>query len=292
MAKESILFVVNPFSGTSKKRNMPELIQRHLDHDRYRYDYVLTEYPKHGTKLAKDAVEQSYDIVCVIGGDGSVNEVAQSLVYTETSLAIIPGGSGNGFAEHISIPRNPIKAIQKLNQAERSLIDTGVASDHFFLNVTGIGFDALVAYKTKLNTKRGLLPYVGTALKEAGAFRAMEMEITTHEGETIKGNYVAAVVANAAYYGYGFSISPLSSVQDGMLDIILIKETWKVRYFIEAYRFLNQTLHKSALSECLHTRQVNIKVNGDHHFHVDGEGYELKDSFSASINEQSIWVMY
>lgn len=288
--KERVQFIVNPFSGTSKKGNLPLLIARHLDQDRYEYDLVYTEYAEHGVELAKSAVQDQYDIVCAIGGDGTVNEIASSLVGSDTALAIVPGGSGNGFAGHLHISRNTTKAIKILNRARRQQVDTAVANDRFFLNVAGIGFDALVAFKTKDKTRRGLLPYIQTAVSESAAFQPMQLRIRTEHGER-EGKYVAVVVANASYYGYGFSISPLSSIQDGELEVILIKNTWKMRYFLESYRFLNKSIHHSKMVESLKCREVHIDVAGEQFYHVDGEGYQLSEGLHCQVRPSSIWVM-
>ena len=288
--KERIQFIVNPFSGTGQKKKLPELIQTHLDHNRFEYTYTLTERAQHGVTLAKEAVEAGFDIVCAVGGDGSVNEVASSLVGTQTALAVIPAGSGNGFAGHLSLSRNPVEAIQTLNKSQAKLIDTCSANEHFFLNVAGIGFDALVAYKTKKNKRRGLSPYIMTAIKESAAFQPMHLSFEV-DGKHIEGNYVAAVVANAMYYGYGFSISPLSSISDGIMDLILIKETQKWRYFMESYRFLTKTLHESKFVDTYRGRDIRIKIDKEEHFHVDGEGYPLDKDLHCKIHPKSLKVM-
>ena len=115
MDKKSITFIVNPFSGTSNKNNLEQLIKGKLDHKVYDYSIALTEYAGHATELAKEAVGQGSDVVVAVGGDGSINEVAKSLLYTDSILGILPGGSGNGFAMHLGLGRNIMKAISTLN---------------------------------------------------------------------------------------------------------------------------------------------------------------------------------
>lgn len=290
MKRERIQFIVNPFSGTTKKTNLPQLLQKHIDHNRFDFDIVYTERAEHAIELAKKAADNQYDIVCAVGGDGSVNEVAKSLVNTQTALAILPAGSGNGFAGHLELSRNLLQAILKLNKSEAQWVDTCMANEHFFINVAGIGFDALVAYRTKKSKRRGFLAYLWTALKEAASFKSMNLTLEV-DGKITKGKYIAAVVANAKYYGYGFSISPLSSVQDGVMDLVLIKDTWIINYFLQAYRFLTKTLHKSNLVEVISGKEVTITMEGQQHFHVDGEGYQLNGSLNCHIFPKSIKVM-
>ena len=251
---------------------------------------MYTEAAGHATQLAKEAVEKNIDIVCIIGGDGSINEVAKALVKSNTILAVIPGGSGNGFAGHLHLDRNPIKAIKQLNIAQPELIDTGLVNDHFFLNVAGIGFDALVAYKTKDRAKRGLWPYLFTSIVESKDFKGIGLEVTV-DGKKYSGSYVTAVVANASIYGYGFTISPLSSVQDGAFEVVLIESTWKLRYFVEAYRFLNKSLHKSSFVKVYKGKAISIDIVSPQYMHVDGEGMETDKSLHFQINPSSLQVM-
>ena len=92
MIKKRIIFIVNPISGTSGKKYVLKLIEDNLDKDLYDYDIVKTEYVGHATEIARGAAERGVDIVCAIGGDGTVNEIASGLIHSNTALAIIPSG--------------------------------------------------------------------------------------------------------------------------------------------------------------------------------------------------------
>ena len=88
--KKRILFIINPISGTRRKKRMPEEIERHLDHSRYEYEVRFTTHAGHAAEMAGAAAKDGVDVVVAVGGDGTVNEVARSLVHTETALGIIP----------------------------------------------------------------------------------------------------------------------------------------------------------------------------------------------------------
>jgi len=92
MDKKSVRFIINPISGTRSKKAIVKLIPQYLDEERFAYDMVSTERSGHAAQLAKQAAEEGIDIVVAVGGDGTVNEVARSLVHTESALAIIPCG--------------------------------------------------------------------------------------------------------------------------------------------------------------------------------------------------------
>ena len=164
-SKKNIVFIVNPISGTSSKRTIVNQIDKYIDNQLFDFKVVNTEYQGHAREIAQDAVEKGVDIVCAIGGDGTVNEVASALVHSNTALAIIPCGSGNGLARHLRIPRDAIRAIKLINKAEPKLIDYGVMNDHPFFCTCGVGLDAFISQKFAECGKRGFLAYIEQVLK-------------------------------------------------------------------------------------------------------------------------------
>ena len=116
--KKRIIFIVNPISGTRNKDEMPALISKHLDAERFDCEVRFTEYAGHAAEIARQSATEGVDIVVAVGGDGTINEVARSLVHTQTALGIIPCGSGNGLARHLCIPIDTVKAIELINQCQ------------------------------------------------------------------------------------------------------------------------------------------------------------------------------
>ena len=132
MARKKTLFVINPISGTHSKANIPTWIETTLDKDLFEPEIVFTQYGGHASELARQAVEKGYDMVVSVGGDGTCNEIAGSLVQTDVALGIIPVGSGNGLARHLGIPLNPLRALQIFNDAIVDNIDYCMANDDNF----------------------------------------------------------------------------------------------------------------------------------------------------------------
>lgn len=290
MEKIKTKFIVNPFSGTSRKTKLSDLLKTHLDQSKYDYEILHTAYPEHARDIALECVEKKYGLVVAVGGDGTVNEVAGALVNSDTVFGIIPGGSGNGFYLHLGIGRKVINAINVLNTGKIMEIDTCKVNDHFFLNVAGLGFDARIAYLTKSSKIRGLLAYLMTTLKEAKSFRPSQLSISV-DGEVHEGIFTAAVVANASMYGYYFTVAPMAKLNDGVLDLILIKDAPKYKYFINSYRFLNRSLHKSHLTIALRGKSITMKAYEPVHIHVDGEGMEADTEFKFEITPLSLKVL-
>lgn len=291
MEKKKIRFIVNPFSGVSNKDNFEESVYELLDHNQYSYDYLLTNGPDHATELARTAVDQKYFMVVAVGGDGTINEIAKSLQGSDTILGIVPGGSGNGFAMYIGVGRNFKKAIEILNTGIPKQIDSCTVNDRFFLNLAGIGFDANIAYKIKQSTKRGFGLYLTTVIKEAINFKAKKFKIQIDKG-TLEEEYGVVVVANAAMYGYNFTIAPEAELTDGLFDLVLIKKASLIRYFLSSWRFLNKSIHKSSLIEIIKTKTIIMECEDGNYYHLDGEGYKSPTSLNFKMFPKSLKVMF
>ncbi len=139
--KQHILFLINPISGIGRQKTVEQLLEKEFDHDNLEYTIEYTQYRGHANELAKASVGK-YDVVVAVGGDGTVNEVGSALVNTNTALAIIPTGSGNGLARYLQIPLRINRAIQAINHMNFKTIDSLSVNGNASLNVAGIGFDA------------------------------------------------------------------------------------------------------------------------------------------------------
>ena len=191
---QHITFIINPISGTQSKHEIPDLIDRMMDKERFECKVCITEYAGHAAELAKACAAQGDDIVVAVGGDGTVNEVARSLVHTKTALGIIPCGSGNGLARHLCIPMDIRKALDIINQAQIVDFDYGVINDLPFFCTCGMGFDAFISLKFAEAGKRGPITYVENVLKEGLKYKPETYEIIDDNGTT---KYKAFLIACA-----------------------------------------------------------------------------------------------
>ena len=191
---------MNPISGTSSKKNIPGLIESTLNKDLFDYEILLTERAGHASELATNAKDASIDVVVAIGGDGTVNEVARSLVHSQTALGIIPCGSGNGLARHLMLPMNAKKCIEIINRCEIHDLDYGIINEHPFFCTCGMGFDAFVSMKFAEAGKRGPITYVENVLREGLKYEPETYEIEDENGIA---KYKAFLIscANASQYG-------------------------------------------------------------------------------------------
>ena len=288
---KKIRFIVNPFSGVGNKSDFQDLLAQYFDSQDKELDIVYTERAGHAVELSTEAVVQSYDLVVAVGGDGTVNEVASQLLHSSCTLAILPAGSGNGFALHIGMGRNMKKALRKLSSLDSvTTIDTAIVNGGFFINVSGIGFDAMVSHAVKAEKRRGLQLYVKKTIECMRSFEILDMHIQLDD-RVIEGKYVNAIVANASLYGYHLSIAPQALLTDGLLDLILIKNVSKASYLLSAYRLFNKTFHQSRLVDTYVSSSIEISVNKASYVHRDGEGYLGDLSYTYKIHPASLKVL-
>jgi diacylglycerol kinase (ATP) len=287
--KQKIRFIINPISGVGKKGDLPEQIQKYLDHSKFDYDIVFTEYRKHAKKLAYEASMNGVDIVCAVGGDGSVHEVGTSLIGTQTKLAILPCGSGNGLARHMGIPVNIPKAIECINKEASIRMDTVLVNDKPFLGIGGYGFDAIVAKKFDSYHKRGFWSYVKLVLREFMRYNPINISVDLN-GEIKTMPVVLCTIANASEFGNGFVVSPTSDVTDGKIELCILKpfSMWFAPSVI--YRFFRRTSHKSKFAEVIPFQKARIKLS-QKIAHYDGEPFDVRDELNIQVVPSSLNIL-
>lgn len=286
--KQKIRFIINPISGVGKKNILPKLITRYIDPTVYDFDIVYTEYRGHATELAKTAVAENIDIVCAVGGDGSVNEVGIALINTDTSLAILPTGSGNGLARHLKLSLRLKKAIKNLNIASKSTIDTVSIDGRNFIGVAGFGFDALVAEKFDKYHTRGFISYAKLVLKEFRSFKGISIRINNDKNYD---NLLFCTFANASQFGNGFIISPNSDIKDGSFEIICIKTPNFLGFVFLLIRSYLGSIDKSAYFSSIKVNYASIETH-ETNAHIDGEPVIFEsDSIALKCNSNSLNIL-
>jgi YegS/Rv2252/BmrU family lipid kinase len=221
----NLRFIVNPISGRrGRSRQVQALLAKFIAAERLDAPVVLTEGPGHATLLARTAVHEGCTRVVAVGGDGTMNEVAQGLVHTPAALALVPTGSGNGLARHLGLPLAPAAALRlAVDPAARiTTIDTGLAGPRPFFNVMGLGLDADVSDRFNRQPSRGLPAYLRTAL---AAFSGRRTESCTIEigAERVQIDLLWLAVANSDQYGNGAIIAPGAHSADGLLDLLAVQ---------------------------------------------------------------------
>ena len=280
--KKKITFIVNPISGTKSKDELPQLIDQRIDASKYICRIITTEYAGHAAEIANQCISEGVDICVAVGGDGTVNEVARSLVHSQVALGIIPCGSGNGLARHLCLPMNMKGAIDIINQGQTAFFDYGVINEKPFFCTCGMGFDAFVSLKFAEAGKRGLVTYVENVLKEGLKY---EPDTYTIEDETGKNKYKAFLItcANAAQYGNNAYIAPGASMQDGVMDIIIMEPFNVIEAPKIAMDLFAKTLSSNSHIKTFQARSIHIHREHPGAVHFDGDPVNMDTEINISI---------
>lgn len=287
--KKKICFIVNPISGVGRQKVIEKLIDQHLNRTLFDYEIVYTKAAKHATELAKQAVADNFKIVVAVGGDGSVNEVARGLIGSSTAMAIMPAGSGNGFARHMKIPLDLKKAMDIINNSKEASIDTIQLNNETFINVAGVGFDAHIGWEFAKFGKRGFSSYLKVIIREFPKFKVQDYELIINGIPLHKKAFLISF-ANGSQWGNNAHIAPLADVADGLMDIAILKNFSFWNVISIGYKLFRKTIHLSPHLETIKAKEVLVKQTNTI-AHIDGEPIEVGHSISIKVNPLSLRVI-
>lgn len=266
----SALLLINPISGTRNKNEICDLAVTRLHDANIDLEIIHTGHKGHGAELAKEAAAKGMDIVIVAGGDGTVNEVASVLMHTETSLGIIPCGSGNGLARTLGISMDFDKAIDTISHFKPYSIDCGVADGKPFFCTFGVGFDAAVTEKFSSGKRRGKMQYVRSALMEYLNFSPDHYALEI-DGEIYTEEAFLIAVCNASQYGNNAYIAPRASLSDGLLDVTVIRNGSALDQAIVGIDLLSGNIDKNKKIDTFKAHDVKIIRLKEGPAQIDGE---------------------
>lgn len=285
--RTKILFIVNPISGTSDKQHIIDLIPRYLEDSRFEYTITQTDHRGQAAELTDQAVRNGMDIVVAVGGDGTINEVARSLIHTNTALGIIPCGSGNGLARHLYIPMDADGALKVLSACHIEQLDYGVIDEVPFFCTCGVGFDAFISDRFSKAGRRGLLTYIENTLKEGLKYKPDTYEITIDGERQIYKAFLIAC-ANASQYGNNVYIAPHASMSDGLMDVTLMEPFTVLEAPQIAIQLFNKTIENNSHIRTFRCRHLHIKRSSPGVIHFDGDPKEADVELDVQLVPKGI----
>jgi diacylglycerol kinase (ATP) len=285
-----IQFIFNPKSGPPRRNaHLLTVLRDFIAAHRSEAELCVTDSPGHATDLARQAVAAGCDRVVAMGGDGTMNEVAQALVRGPAALALVPCGSGNGLARHLGLPTSPILALKLASDpsARVAEIDSGTANGRPFFNAMGLGFDAEISRRFHMIEGRGLSGYVGAAYAAYYAHRNERCVVTRgRDRETFE--VFMITIANSDQYGHGAIIAPGARVDDGILDLVVVKPVGLVRgSFLGARMFLGGFKRSSCVRR-LRGAHFVIERPAPGIIHTDGECHAEGATLEIAVQQGSL----
>lgn len=239
----NIHFIVNPIAGKGKNELSQAFLDAFFPKSEFSISIKKTEFVLHAKALTKTSIEEGAQIIVACGGDGTINEVASCLVNTSVVLGILPMGSGNGLASNLKIPKNLKKALAIIKNQNAITIDTGIINGESFFSNTGVGFDAHIISDFEENTTRRLFSYVKSTLRTLKKYHYRNVvELKYNQTIELISPFLL-FVSNSNEMGYKMSLTPRASLQDGLLDLVIVPELSNFKLFLFTILFLFKKHH-------------------------------------------------
>lgn len=221
------IFIINPVAGKGKGIEFKEKIEGIFKDLDLEYEIIITEESGYAIKKVRELTSKEKCRVYSIGGDGTLNEVLNGMVGSDSELAVIPAGSGNDFARTLYKDISFDNILQELIYGEEKTIDVAKLNERYYLNISSVGFDANVVNNARKYKKykfiSGPMAYAIGLINSLITFKSMKLKFEV-DGKEINTEMYLIAVANGKCYGGGISIAPNAEIEDGFLDVYAIRK--------------------------------------------------------------------
>lgn len=293
MENSKYFLVVNLIAGQGRCKEIFPAVKKELDRVGVDYDLHYTNEPGEATDVARMGIESGFTHIVAVGGDGTVNEVANGLVGTDAILAVIPAGTGNDFIRMTGIPSDYKQAVRLLVNGHERSMDLGQVDDaRYFVNGLGIGIDAQVAQDVlKMERLRGATAYLYAAIKEVFKFKAFSVKLAGSDWSEEK-SCISLGFANGKYCGGGFKLAPLAQIDDGKIDVAAIGDFPKLERLIRLPQARKGDHLKLSRVSYHQDAKANVSSQDKLIAHIDGEPYKLPvGEFSVRVVPNALRVI-
>jgi diacylglycerol kinase (ATP) len=282
-----MVYLLNPIAGTGNKSYIKDIIIKRTTEQAIPFELLSTSPDGDYRFLEEKIKNDNVTDIIIVGGDGSISQVAGSLRHTGVHFGIIPCGSGNGLALTAGIPRIPDKALDIIFEGKSGFIDSFYINNRFSCMLSGIGFDAQVAHEFAKQPERGLWTYMRVTAKNFFNARPRSFQLTVN-GNSISTKAFFISIANSNQFGNQFTIAPRASLTDGMLDIVVVQKMSKLQVLwsvLQQMRYgnVNEDMFSKNKILYFHTKQLEIGNPGLAPLHIDGDPAETAGHFTVSV---------
>lgn len=284
------LAIVNPISGVKGKETVMKSLSESFNRADERLYFAFTTGEGSAESLTKEAINEGYEAVIAIGGDGTINEIARTLYNTPLKLGIIPRGSGNGLARALGIPcQREDEAVRIIRNGQSRSIDTAFANEYPFFCTFGVGFDAAVTKRYTDIPSRGLFAYLSSAIDEYIHFTPQRYQITI-EGETFEQRAMLVTCANIEQYGNNAFIAPGALPDDGLIDLVLISPVniLQIPHFVR--QLLTKQINRNILAQSFRCQELTLEREQEGDVQIDGESLCMGKKIKIKVAPRSLRV--
>lgn len=288
---KNVFLVINKRAGHHKNidQTAHEAVT-YLKQNGCHVEYAYTQHGGHAESLTVEALSKGFELIVAVGGDGTVNEVARGLTGTHGTLGIIPAGSGNGLARELGISMRPKKSIRTLLSGETRKIDVCRVNDQPFLCTCGIGFDAQIAGGIKNAKSRGFIRYILLTIRESIHFKSFSIQMRA-DGEQYNGKAFMVTFANISQFGNHAYIAPKARINDGLLDMIIIRPFSKIWLPVLGVLLFTPAIPLLPFVEHRKIKKAELIEADTNQYHYDGEADRLILPVSVTVDQAKLSVV-
>lgn len=289
-----LIYFINPISGTKGKKLLKEIIQKKTSEKKFRFEILHTNAEGNYAYLKEKIAAEKITDVIVCGGDGTVNQIANTLQGVDINIGIVPMGSGNGLAFAAKIPKVVGKALDVIFAGKANYIDAFYINKKFSCMLCGLGFDAQVAHDFAKQKKRGLTTYVKQSTKNFFKAKPYSFQLIIN-GHNISTDAYFISIANSNQFGNNFTIAPKASLSDGLLDIVIVNRMSKLRLLWAVVRQLRYgkpgTIGDKNKIHYFQSKELSILNPHLAPLHIDGDPAATAESFEIKIIEKAFRLL-
>ncbi|MBK9282783.1 MAG: diacylglycerol kinase family lipid kinase [Sphingobacteriaceae bacterium] len=284
-----MLFIINPKAGKKRGESLIPIIHKKLL-GKISFEIKLWNKLDELSNLINKLKKEGFTDAVAVGGDGTVNLIAQHLVNSTILFGIIPTGSGNGLARSLDIPMDPEDAINTLFKNNIRSIDSGTINNSPFFCTSGLGFDAHIGHLFATSVKRGLISYIKIISKEFRKYKSISYKLKV-DGVDIDREAFLITIANAGQYGNNFYIAPQAKMTDGKFNLVILRSFNFLEVFGLLYYILSRRADRSSLIESFECTNIIIERSQADYIHFDGEPKKEGEIIEVKILPLSIRVL-
>ena len=289
-----IHFIVNPIAGKGKSLITETILKPFFIGSLHRLVIKHSAFKKHATQLTKDSIAEKADIIVACGGDGTINEVARCLIGSDIPLGIIPMGSGNGLASNLNIPKKIRKALEIIKNRHCIKIDVGQINDRLFFSNMGIGFDARVIKHYESSQKRTLYGYLLACITSIREIKEnKDLSVIINDMNSLVNPFII-LISNSNEMGYNLSLTPKASLQDGLLDVLVISNINKAKMLWLGVLILLRKVTWLKEAKMFQTNKLQLSSDHESYFEtqIDGEFQKIDNGIlNISICKSALNVL-
>ncbi|MES2372183.1 MAG: YegS/Rv2252/BmrU family lipid kinase [Bacteroidota bacterium] len=290
MSDRKIVYLINPISGTSKKEGIRKLVERETAAQNIPFSIEATNAEGDYDHLKDRIISERITDVVIIGGDGTVNQVTNALRNTHVRFGIIPVGSGNGLARSAGIPMKPQQSLALIFTGTAQCVDAFMINNQYSCMLSGIGFDAQVAHDFANKSTRGLMMYTKESILNYFKAHPYQFEIIVDNLSFFSDAFFISI-ANSNQFGNNFTIAPQASINDGLLDIVIVQKMNKAKLpfailqQVRGNNKLQQLVEDMNQKNILYFQATSLTIRNLKHapLHIDGEPKETAEEFTIDI---------